>query len=347
MMDGLTGIVTLDAHGCITLFNPGAAQITGRAVEESLGQPADEVFKLASDSGHFSSLVSADGVTRRMNVLAHAGRVVTLAVTGIHLAASNGQDGQIALILQDITQEEAIQGMRAYFLSNISHEFRTPLSAISASLELLLDELPGLSTAEIWELLNSIHRSVTGLQALIDNLLESSRIEAGRFSIRRCPGDLNQIVAEALRMTGPLLERRQQELSVIESAQPETVHVDPTRLTQVLVNLLSNASKYSPVGQPIELSIEPQDGAMLRIAVADRGPGISPADRANLFRRFVRLDTQDGTQYGVGLGLSVVKAIVEQHGGNVGVDERPGGGSIFWFTLPLRDGESDERADRG
>jgi signal transduction histidine kinase len=138
----------------------------------------------------------------------------------------------------------------------------------------------------------------------------------------------------------PLLERRQQNLSLDQPQRLPKIYADPTRLTQVLVNLLSTASKYGPLGEPIDVSLEEMDDRWLRVSVADRGPGIPADERENLFSRFIRLDTQDNTQYGIGLGLSVVKAIVEEHSGEVGVEERPGGGSIFWFTIPLDSEES-------
>jgi signal transduction histidine kinase len=120
------------------------------------------------------------------------------------------------------------------------------------------------------------------------------------------------------------------------------VTVDPTRFIQVLVNLLSNASKYSPMGKEIDLRIQPVNGSCLRIEVADRGPGIPPNERENLFRRFMRLGDQNEAQYGAGLGLSVVKTIIEGHIGEVGVKDRAGGGSIFWFTIPLFNGDFNE-----
>jgi PAS domain S-box-containing protein len=333
------GIVTVDEQGHITSLNQGVTRITGWASDEVQGQPIDRVFKLSGGNEPFTSRISISPGTgmRRVSILTRSGQAATLAVTGARLNPPNGHTAQTVLVLRDVTEQEAVQRLRSDFLANISHEFRTPLSSLNASVELLLDEIEDLSTAEVVELMSSIHRSVTGLQTLIDNLLESSRIEAGRFSIRRRPSDLNEIVTEATRMVDPLLERRWQHLSLSGPAHLQPVNVDPTRLTQVLVNLLSNASKYSPVGQPIDLILEQPDGNLLRISVADRGPGVSPADQANLFRRFVRLDAQDGTQYGVGLGLSVVKAIVEEHGGTVGIDSRPGGGAVFWFTLPLGD----------
>jgi PAS domain S-box-containing protein len=332
----IEGIVTIDQQGKITSFSRGASHITGWSRKAALGQPLDDVLKPAEQDKPLSKLIPSDGTMCQIGIVTAQGRTATLAVTGARLNPPDGGTRQTVLVFRDMTEEEATQRLRAYFLANISHEFRTPLSALNASVELLIDEIEDFSAAERWELLNSIHRSVKGLQTLIDNLLESSKIEAGRFSIRRRPGDLNDIIADATQTINPLLERRQQTLSITEPVGLQDVHVDPTRMTQVLVNLLSNASKYSPVGEPIDLIVDRADDHLLHISVADRGPGISPADQASLFCRFVRLDAQDGTQYGVGLGLSVVKAIVEEHGGEVGVDARKGGGSVFWFTLPLK-----------
>nr|MBN1228778.1 PAS domain S-box protein [Anaerolineae bacterium] len=332
----IEGIVTVDQQGKITSFSQGASRITGWARKAALGQPLDDILKPVEQDKPLRNLIPSNGTMRQISVMTAQGRTATLAVTGAKLKPPNGGTRQTVLVFRDMTEEEAAQRLRAYFLANISHEFRTPLSALNASVELLIDEIEDFSVAERWELLNSIHRSGKGLQTLIDNLLESSKIEAGRFSIRCRPTDLNDIIADATQTINPLLERRQQTLSVTEPMGLQDVDVDPTRMAQVLVNLLSNASKYSPVGGPIDLIVEWADDHLLRISVADRGPGISPADQASLFRRFVRLDAQDGTQYGVGLGLSVVKAIVEEHGGAVGVDARQEGGSIFWFTLPLK-----------
>ena len=172
---------------------------------------------------------------------------------------------------------------------------------------------------------------------MIDNLLESVSIEAGRFHIRRRPTDLPSLVADAQQLMRPLLERRNQKLVITIPSGIPVAEVDPMRLTQVLVNLISNASKYGPLDRPIGLDMLLEDPNTLRVSVSDQGSGISIQDREAIFRRFIRLDEKDKAQFGVGLGLSVVKTIVESHGGRVGLDARPGGGNIFWFTLPLRD----------
>jgi PAS domain S-box-containing protein len=334
------GIVTVDYQGSITSFSHGAERITGWMRAEVLDKNIDDVFRLPEDEGNFTDHIAPYGRKRQVNILTRSDKLLTLAVTDAQLLSPDRNSFQLALVLRDITEETATRNLQSYFLGNITHEFRTPLSALNASVELMLEEMEDLSPAELGQLLNSIHMSVSGLQALIDNLLESISIEADRFNIHRRPTELRDVVIEAVRVMKPLLDRRQQSLSISQPDLPKKIMIDKTRVSQVLVNLFSNASKYSPIGEPIDLTIEQPQENLLNFTVADRGPGIPPVERANLFQRFVRLGDQEGAQYGIGLGLSVVKAIVEEHGGKVGVDERPGGGSIFWFTLPFHGGSS-------
>lgn len=155
------------------------------------------------------------------------------------------------------------------------------------------------------------------------------------FALRRRPVALEEIIGDALAIVRPLVERRRQEIRLTEPADLAPIEVDRGRMTQVLVNLLANASRYSPIGRQIDLVVE-QRAAVLRVSVADRGPGISPDDRVNVFRRFVRLNEEAEEQQGMGLGLYLVKRVVEAHDGTVGVDDRPGGGAVFWFELPTQ-----------
>ncbi len=328
------GIVTIDDDSCITSFNKGAERITGWLKDEALHQKLDKVFPLSNGNGEFSENIPTLGGKHQISVLNRSGRIIKLAVTDAQLVDPKSEAIQTALVLRDITEEEAIQELQSYFLAHITHEFRTPLSAINASVEFLLGEIDQLSTSEIAQLLRSIHFSVTGLQTLIDNLLESISIEAGQFTIRLRSVDLVEVVSEAVEVMRPLLNRRHQRLSISKTDVLPMVNGDPTRLKQVMVNLLSNASKYGPLEQKIEVSIDAEKEGTVRVSVADTGPGIPLEERDKLFQPFVRLGAGDGAQYGVGLGLSVAKAIVEEHGGEVGFDERPGSGSIFWFTVP-------------
>ncbi len=332
------GIVTFDSQGHVTSFSQGAERMLGCSEEEALHKSLDAIFAVPEGRPKFSNQIPRPGGMQQIEIITQDGRQMTLSVTDAKLVQKEQNASESALVLRDITEKGAVRNFLSYFLSNISHEFRTPLSALNASVELLLEELDDLSKEDLSNLLNSIHMSVTGLQALIDNLLESMSIEAGRFKIRRRRTDLNDIITDAVHMMQPLLDRRKQELHLDTKGQIPEVRVDPTRLTQVLVNLLSNASKYSPLSAPIHLALEHGPNDVLRVSVSDRGPGIPPEEREDVFRRFVRLEDHDEAQYGVGLGLSVVKVIIEEHGGNVGIEDRPDGGSIFWFELPYSGG---------
>lgn len=331
------GVIIFDSRGRVTFLSQGAEGLTGWSGAEAVGHPADQVVQVA-DGALLRDVAPAPGQKRRIEIVTRDGRPLTLAVTGAQLAPVGGEKPQTALVLRDVTEEEAGRHLRSYFLSSITHEFRTPLSALSASLQLLLAEDEALTAADMRTLLRSSYLSLLSLQTLVDNLLESSKIEAGRFSIRRQPTELSQVIAEATRIVQPLLERRGHALVLTGNDGIPSIQADGAYLTQVLVNLLTNAAKYSPMGAAIDLHLERSE-AKLRINVADRGPGIPAAERSNLFRRFVRLDNQESEQYGVGLGLYVVKTTLEQHGGRVGVDDRPGGGSIFWVELPVEAGE--------
>lgn len=240
--------------------------------------------------------------------------------------------------LVELRREKALT---EHFLANVSHEFRTPLTAVAASVELLMDQASDLSPAELQELLATLHLGVLNLHKLVDNLLESASIEAGRFRIRPRPAHLGEIIGEATATMQPLLDRHGQRLAVELPAAIPVVMADARRVVQVLVNLLSNASNAQRGLADSEIVVSAVvEGDTVRVAVADQGPGIPPAQRKELLRgrRFTALPASDpeaGASGGFGLGLSVVKAIVEGHGGRLGIDERLGGGAVVWFTLPL------------
>jgi PAS domain S-box-containing protein len=328
------GIVTLDRKGNVTFFSRGAERITGWERAEVLGQSCDLVFGTHEPGIPFSQQLPPPGQRRKVAVELRDGRHAVLAVTGARLAPPEGGSARVALVFRDISEEEAMHQLLAHFLANVAHEFRTPLSALAASVELLLDQAPDLSAAELEELLASLHLGVLGLQTLIDNLLEGASIEAGHFRVHPRPWNLGEIIGDAIKTMQPLLDRREQRLVVELPAAVPVVQADPRRVVQVLVNLLSNASKYGPDNAEIQISAT-MVGHGVRVAVIDTGPGIPARQRQDLFRRFRYQASDDGgAQVGVGLGLSVVRAIVEAHNGQVGVEDRAGGGSAFWFTLP-------------
>jgi K+-sensing histidine kinase KdpD len=242
-------------------------------------------------------------------------------------------DDQQVQVLRDETDAEAIRRLRDAVLANISHEFRTPLSAQLASIELLLDQLPNLSTDQIGQLILALQRGTLRLTQLIDNLLESARIEAGRSAIRRRPVALDEVVEEALELTRPLIGQRGQRVEVALPFPLPQIEGDAPRLIQVFVNLLANANKFAPSGSTISIGGE-VGVAAVRLWVADEGPGLPGGDQRTLFARFVRSEVDEPEQSGVGLGLAIVQSIVERHGGRVEASSA-GSGARICVTLPL------------
>jgi PAS domain S-box-containing protein len=334
------GIVTLDDNGRITFFSPGAERITGWAQTDAIGRSLDDICRIANSDEPFSRRFPAPGRRQKVTVQL-AERQATLAITGAHLILPAAGQSGLALVLRDVTEGEVMHRLLGEFLANITHEFRTPLTALAASAELLLEQAPELNPEELHELLTSLHLGILGLQTLIDNLLESARLEAGRFDIRPQPSDLGEMIAEAIRIMQPLQDKYGHRLLVELPAAIPIVQADARRVVQVLVNLLSNAIKYSPDRSEIGLvvtAVLSEDEAVLpwiKVAIADRGPGVPANFQTQVFQPFTHPQAAgSAVHHGAGLGLSVVKAIVEAHGGQVGLADRPGGGSLFWFTLP-------------
>lgn len=326
------GIVILDAGGRVIFFSSGAERIAGLTRGEALGRSCNAVFHVADSAEPFSSVIPAPGRQRKATLRLPSGAEIVVAITGARFLPPDAGAAQVALVFRDVSEEEAVRRLLAHFFANISHEFRTPLSALAASVELLLDQAPDLTPAELHELLTSLHLGIFGLQTLVDNLLESASLETGYFHVSPRPCDLADIIAEADNTIRPLLHKHGQRLEIELPPDLPPVQADPRRLVQVLVNLLSNANKYGPEEAVIGLRVAAEE-KQVRVAVLDAGPGIDPAQRDLLFRRFAKLRDAN-SRSGMGLGLSIVKAVVEAHGGQVGIDDRPGGGNIVWFTLP-------------
>jgi signal transduction histidine kinase len=235
------------------------------------------------------------------------------------------------LLMRDETELEAARRSRDSVLANVSHELKTPLSAQMASIQLLQDALGDEPPAEALELVESLERSTLRLTRLIDNLLESVRIETGRGSGRSVAVDLSAVIFEAEAMTYPLLKQRGQEISVDLPKGLGPVQGDPIQLAQVFVNLIANANKYAPAGTAIRIG-GADDDHRVAIWVEDQGPGIPDAERGSVFEHYYRADP--GAAEGMGLGLWIVETIVERHGGEVQVSSSPEGGARFTVSLP-------------
>jgi signal transduction histidine kinase len=294
-------------------------------------------------------------ITRPLIRLAQATQAIAAGELNTPVS-EKGQDeiGQLALSFDTMrirlaaTYADLARERNRYrdFLTMMPHEFRTPLAALAASLELLETEEEDLS-GDQRQLVSSIHRSVIRLQSLVNNLLDTASIQAGHFQVHAEPGLLGPIIEEARLYIQPLLDQKHQTLCIqVEEPLPE-VMADSRRVTQVLIDLISNAHKYGPAGEPLTL-VANLAGAGVRVAVADLGPGISPENQSGLFQRFMRAGSNGTTAMaGIGFGLAITREIIEMHHGRVGIDSRPGEGTTVWFTLPLAAPAGEPRADFG
>jgi len=334
------GIITLDSTNMITFFSPGAEKITGWESRDTLNRDCDLVFQLPESNLTFSQVIPKPGQRQNIDVVLADGKNATLAVTGAELTPVEMGDDQVALVFRDISDEYAIHRLLGIFISNIAHEFKTPLSALLASIELLHETSQDLSGEELQELLTSLHLGIVSLQTFVDNLLESASIEAGQFKVSPRRADLGKIIASAVSTMQPLMKKYNQHLYVDLPTEKLTVRADQRRIVQVLVNLLSNAIKYGPDQGRITIKVETKD-KWVKVKVIDQGPGIPINQRNFIFQRFVRLDSAESySDVGAGLGLSVVKEIIKAHGGEVQVENQSQGGAVFSLTLPL-----DEEGD--
>jgi signal transduction histidine kinase len=208
-------------------------------------------------------------------------------------------------------------------LATISHEFRTPLAAQLASIELLRDGIGEMSPAAQHELVSSLERSVQRLSWLIDNLLESVRIESGQLAVRRQLVRLDDVAASAREVVEPLIIQREQRLDVHLPGNLPVIPGDRQRLVQVLVNLLANASKFAPRGSAIRIGGAVGGAHGVEFWVDDEGPGPADPEDARLFEQFHRDGGPDNAESGLGLGLFIVNSIVERHGGRVWFERTP------------------------
>lgn len=220
---------------------------------------------------------------------------------------------------------------QASFLAAVAHDLRNPIGLLRSSAE-ILSSGRDLSSETTSSLMSIIKRQVDGLDRMIGDLLDRSRIEAGRLELRIREYDARSIARNAFDLFSSASSTHRLVLSVPDAPAP--LHCDPLRIEQVLNNLLSNAVKYSPHGTRIELSVEP-DGADVQFRVSDEGAGISPEDLQYIFEPFRRTGAVKDEVPGVGLGLSVAQRIVRAHGGRIEVESRIGKGTTFRVRLPV------------
>lgn len=256
---------------------------------------------------------------------------------------SNDELGQLASAFNAMSAKLRRQeSLRRQLLADVAHELRTPLSVVQGNLQAMLDGVYPLTSGEV----QTVFDETRLLSRLVDDLHELAQAEAGALALQRQPLSVGNTLERMAALFAPVMSARNVTLRVHRPEQDVLVSADPDRLQQILHNLLGNALRHTPAGGTIELSAEPGEdatGPFVRFAVRDTGPGIPAEHLPRVFDRFYRVDPSrrraetvlDNQTAGVGLGLAIVRALVEAHQGRVGVTNHDGLGAEFWLELPL------------
>jgi signal transduction histidine kinase len=223
---------------------------------------------------------------------------------------------------------------KSEFLANMSHELRTPLNAIIGFSEVLSEQMFGAINDKQAEYLKDILDSGRHLLSLINDILDLSKIEAGRMELEPSEFDLPATIENSLILVRERANRHGITLAHSIDERLGTIRADERKVKQVLLNLLSNALKFTPEGGRIDVRAKLQNGAA-EVSVTDTGIGIAPEDQAKVFEEFRQVGTASKKIEGTGLGLAISRKFIELHGGTIGVTSEPGVGSTFAFTLPL------------
>jgi len=315
--------------GTVELTNP-AAELLAAAPEFAGGLPPALRQPLADvlASGNHYLPTGYDRV-----VTLHAGRedrhyLPRILAVGDTLTGFGGA----AVLLQDVTKFRLLDDAKNNLVGTVSHELKTPLTGLRMAVYLLLEPNVGPLSPGQRELLETARDDAERLLRILDDLLDLSRLEGGAAALNRTPERIDELLTAMAGEVRPLIEAAGQRLVVRATGSDRTVPVDRDRLRHVFINLLTNASKYSPAGSEITLYAEATPDGFLRFGVRDHGPGIPPESAARVFERFYRVPGQ--TRKGAGLGLTVAREIVVAHGGSIACTSVPGQGSDFYFLVP-------------
>lgn len=260
-------------------------------------------------------------------------RQLACALTEKWQMARHAEDLRAALTL-DLTQRREVEKLKDEFVSTVSHELRTPLTSIRGALGLLEGGVTGLLSEEALGMVQIARVNADRLIRLINDLLDLEKIEAGKLELKTMTLSAAQLVTSTLDGLRAAAQAVGVELRA-GAVTAQVVQGDEDRLVQVLTNLVSNAIKFSPRNGVIDIRVETIAADRVRFSVTDQGAGIAEAHRARLFSKFHQVDSSASRgKGGTGLGLAISKAIVEQHGGEIGLHSRVGHGSTFWFELP-------------
>jgi PAS domain S-box-containing protein len=348
-------IVTANSRGEIVYFNQAATRLFGHSADEAIGQSLTLLMPVRFHESHnqgFKRFLNGGESKVIGKTVELAGRKKDGTEFPLELSLANWHTSGglfFTAILRDITERkqaeteiaattrelEAASKLKSEFLANMSHELRTPLNAIIGFTQLMYDGKVGPVSRQHREYMGDILNSSKHLLELINDVLDLSKIEAGKMDFSPEPIELRKLATEVTNILQGLTASKRLTMEVEVSPAVETVMSDPARLKQILYNYLSNAIKFTPDEGRVTIRALPEDADHFRLQVDDTGIGIQPEQMSKLFGEFQQLDIGTAKKHqGTGLGLALTKKLVEVQGGRVGVHSEPGRGSTFYAVLP-------------
>ncbi|HZS62171.1 MAG TPA: PAS domain S-box protein [Gemmatimonadaceae bacterium] len=334
LSDASTDGVVISRDGVVLEVNAAWCRLFGVSEKEAVGTRAESYIAPHERDATRRIMAENRPLTYTITLLRPDGSTFEAEVSGRPIDYG-GQAARISIV-RDVSAWMRVNRLKSEFVSTVSHELRTPLTAIHGSLKLLESGAIRTDSAQAAQLVTMARANSERLVRLINDMLDLDKIEAGRVELRRQPllgSEVVRVTLDSLAATAA-----EQRVGLVSRViQDTSFSADRDRTLQVLTNLVSNAIKFATPGSEVRVTIS-RESTMVRIAVTNVGDGISAADLSRLFARFQQLDGSDARRHGgTGLGLAIAKAIVEQHGGRIGVESerRAGAETTFWIEMPI------------
>ncbi len=330
------GLVVVNQKGEVLLMNPSAEKILGVQREKKVGQPLleDVGDELMVSMSRPAVPGSDDKVVEYTSKNENVKKIIRSSS-----AVIQNEDGQtigMVNILTDVTKQRELDEVKSKFVSNVTHELRTPIVAMQKAISILQTHAAGSLTENQANFVDIVSRNLAHLNRLVEDLLDIAKIDSGKMRIKAVPGRLDKAIHDACDMLDTWA--RSKNIQIIRNLDRNfpDIAFDAGKIVQVMNNLIGNAIKFTPSGGKITVqsSFSP-DGRFVQVSVSDNGIGIAKENISKLFGRFQQFGDQQGIG-GTGLGLSISKEIVERHGGQISAESHEGKGATLTFTLPIK-----------
>ncbi len=331
------GLVVVDTAGKVIMINPAAEKLLGVSMQDKVGKPIsegvrqDQLISLSRESANKEDreieLVSEEDDTKKI-----------LRASSAVIENENGETVGMVSVLSDITKQKELDRLKANFVASVSHELRTPLVAIEKSVTLILSKAAGNVSETQERFLTIAVRNLKRLTILVNDLLDLSKLEAGKMQVKRRNYSIDTVISDSLESFSNWAKTKSISLEKKVQEELPEINMDPDRIVQVLNNLIGNAIKFSSDnGKIVVEAVLCKEDQQVEVSVFDNGIGINKENLPKIFDKFFQVGERISTDLnGTGIGLSIVKEIVELHGGTIWVESQKGVGAKFSFRLPLQ-----------